>query len=167
MNYLIAVFRDRVQAEAAYTALEAAKIPKEQMAILGRGYKSADEFGLIDPQEQAQKQIRFMAVWLIPFGFIGGYLFNSITQIYLFDWTGPLGNHLIGGALGAIGGAMGSYFVGGGVGVAESGDALIYRNRLNEGKYLVAVQGTQALHNRATPILQGQNPETLQGYVTR
>ncbi|MGB0562041.1 MAG: hypothetical protein ACPGVO_09585 [Spirulinaceae cyanobacterium] len=166
MSYLIAVFGDRLQAEAAYTALEKAQIPLAQLAILGRGYKSADEFGLIDPKEQAQKQIRFMAFWLVPFGFAGGYVFNSITQIYLFDWLGPLGNHLIGGVLGAIGGAMGSFFVGGGVGASEgSGDALVYRNRLNAGKYLVILEGTKTLQERATPILRAEKPESLQGYV--
>ncbi|NEO86154.1 MAG: hypothetical protein F6J87_18140 [Spirulina sp. SIO3F2] len=166
MSYLIGVFSDRLQAEAAYTALEQAKVPQEQMAILGRGYKSADEFGFIDPQAQARKQIRFMAIWLVPFGFAGGFVFNSITQIYLFDWTGPMGNHIIGGVLGAIGGAMGSFFVGGGVGLTEGGgDALVYRNRLDAGKYLVVVEGSKILQDRATPILQQENPESLQGYV--
>lgn len=166
MGYLISVFGDRIQAEAAYTALEMAKIPRSQMAIVGRGYKSADEFGFIDPKAQAQKQIRFMALWLVPFGFFGGFTFNSITQFYLFDWTGAMGNHIIGGLLGAIGGAMGSFFVGGGIGAIEgSGDALVYRNRLNEGKYLVVVEGSKALQDLATPILRKEDPESLQGYV--
>lgn len=166
MGYLISVFGDRIQAEAAYTALETAKIPHSQMSIVGRGYKSADEFGFIDPKTQANKQIRFMALWLVPFGFFGGFTFNSITQLYLFDWTGPMGNHIIGGLLGAIGGAMGSVFVGGGIGAVEgSGDALVYRNRLNEGKYLVIVEGSKTLQDRVTPILKQENPESLQGYI--
>ena len=54
MNYVIAVFPDRIQAEAAYSALEKAELPMEQVSILGKGYKSADEFGLIDPGQQAR-----------------------------------------------------------------------------------------------------------------
>jgi hypothetical protein len=77
-----------------------------------------------------------------------------------------LGNHIIGGILGAIAGAMGAFFVGGGAGIAfGSGDALSYRNRLNAGKYLVVVQGSEAVKNQATRILRGFEPEYLQGYV--
>ncbi|ACK73134.1 conserved hypothetical protein [Gloeothece citriformis PCC 7424] len=165
MNYLIAVFSDRLQAEEAYTALEKAGIPLNQVTILGKGYKSADEFGLIDPNEQAKKRAIWMAYWLVPFGFAAGYTFNLITGLETFDWAGDPWNHVLGGLLGAIGGAMGSFFVGGGVGLSTgSGDALPYRNRLNAGKYLIVVQGSETLKNKATSILQPFNPENIQGY---
>ncbi|MDY6782897.1 MAG: hypothetical protein SW833_10180 [Cyanobacteriota bacterium] len=166
MNYLIAVFPDRLKAEAAYTALEKEGIPIEQMAILGRGYKTADEFGLSDPATEARKQIQRMAVWLVPFGFIAGYAFNVQTGIYVIPPLGGVGNHILGGIFGAIGGAMGSFFVGGGVSLTSgSGDALPYRNRLNQGKYLTVVRGSQTLKVRATEILRSFDPENLQGYT--
>jgi len=84
MNYLIAVLADRIEAEEAAVALEKAGIPQSQVTILGRGYKSADEFGLIDPFQQAKKRATLMAFWLIPFGFAGGYLFNLITGLHTF-----------------------------------------------------------------------------------
>jgi hypothetical protein len=165
MNYLIAVLPNRIKSEEAYTALEQAGIAKENLSILGKGYKTADEFGFIDPNQQARKRAISMAYWLVPFGFAAGYAFNLITGLDTLDWAGEPGNHIVGGLLGALGGAMGSFFVGGGVGLAlGSGDALPYRNRLNEGKYLVVVQGTEALKNRATTILQQFNPESLQSY---
>jgi hypothetical protein len=165
MNYLIGVLPNRIQAEEAYTALEKAGIAKENLSILGKGYKTADEFGFIDPNQQARKRALSMAYWLVPFGFGAGYAFNLITGLDTLDWAGEPGNHIVGGLLGAIGGAMGSFFVGGGVGLAlGSGDALPYRNRLNEGKYLVVVQGSESLKNRATAILRQFNPESLQGY---
>jgi hypothetical protein len=165
MNYLIAVLPDRLKAEEAYTALEKAGIPTQQLSILGRGYKTADEFGFIDPKQQAKKQAKLMAYWLVPFGFAAGYAFNLITGLDTFDWAGNPGNHILGGVLGAIAAVMGSIFVGGGVGLSiGSGDALPYRNRLNEGKYLVIVQGPPALKNQATSILQQFEPENLQGY---
>ncbi len=167
MNYLIAVLPDRIQAEEAYTALEKAGISQKQITILGKGYKSADEFGLIDPNEQAKKRAFIMAYWLVPFGFFAGYGFDLITGLDTFSWAGEPGNHIIGGILGAFGGAMGSFFVGGGVGLSSgSGDALPYRNRLNAGKYLVVVQGSEFLKNKATGILRQFNPENLQGYAT-
>jgi hypothetical protein len=166
MNYLIAVLRDRIQAEEAYTALEKAGIPQTQMSILGKGYKTADEFGLIDPKEEAKKNAIRMATWLIPFGFGGGYVFDYITQLDTFSWAGEPFNHIIGGFLGAIGGAMGSVFVGGGIGLSEgSGDALPYRNRLSAGKYLVIVTGSEALQNKAARILDRFSPENIQGYA--
>jgi hypothetical protein len=165
MNYLVAVLSDRIKAEEAYSALEAAKVPPETLAILGKGYQSADDYGLIDPTEQAWKQVRLMAFWLIPFGFAAGFLFDSITGLNTFPWAGVLGNQIIGGLLGAGSGALGSFFVGGGVGVAfGGGDALTYRNRLSAGKYLVVVKGSEGLISQAARVLQPLRPENLQGY---
>ncbi len=165
MNYLVAVVSDRIQAETAYSKLEESNFPLDNVAILGRGFQSADEYGLIDPNEEAQKQMRRMATWLVPFGFIAGFLFNTITALNTFPWAGPVGNQIIGGFLGAASGAMGSFFVGGGVGIAfGSGDALPYRNRLNAGKYLVVVRGSESLVNRAARIIQPLRPENIQGY---
>jgi hypothetical protein len=166
MNYLVAVLGDRIQAEAAYSELESQGLPMAKVAILGRGYKSADEYGLLDPNQQASKQVKLMAVWLVPFGFAAGYVFNLITDLNTFAWAGDIGSHMIGGLLGAASGALGSIFVGGGVGlITGSGDALPYRNRLNAGKYLVVVRGSEALTRQATTILRKFEPENLQGYI--
>ncbi len=162
MNYLVAVLQDRIQVEAAYLALEKQSI---KGTILGRGYKTADEFGLIDPHEKVSKQVRLMAFWLVPFGFFAGFTFSVLTGLETFAWAGEIGNHIIGGVLGAVSGAMGSVFVGGGIGlVTGSGDALPYRNRLNAGKYLIVVQGSESMTRQATRILYQFNPENIQGY---
>lgn len=166
MNYLVAVLSDRIAAEAAYSALEKEGLPMPQISILGRGYKSADEYGLIDPNETARKQAKLMAIWLVPFGFAAGLTFSLITNLDTFAWAGEIGNHIIGGLLGAISGAMGSFFVGGGVGlVFGGGDSLPYRNRLNAGKYLIVVKGSDSLIRQATNLLRQFNPENLQGYA--
>ncbi|MGB3691169.1 MAG: hypothetical protein WA865_17080 [Spirulinaceae cyanobacterium] len=165
MNYLVAVLPDRLEAEEAYTVLEKAGFSSQAVSILGRGYKSADEFGFLNPNTQAKKRARLMAVWVVPFGFAAGFAFNSITKIDIVSGIGNLGNHVIGGIFGAIAGAMGSVFVGGGVGLSlGSGDALPYRNRLNEGKYLIVVQGTEQKVDGSVSILQKFNPEEMQGY---
>ena len=164
MNYLISVWGDRIQAEEVYTRLESANLPMEAISILGRGYKSAEEFGFIDPMEQGKKQAFLMAYWLVPFGFFAGVGFSLVTDLHTFAWAGTIGNHIIGGLLGAMGGGMGSLFVGGGVGVATSGDTVPYRNRLNEGKYLVIVQGAENLVFQANQIMRPLRPENIQGY---
>lgn len=166
MNYLVAVLPNRNQAEAAFAALEQASLPMEQISIVGQGYESADEFGLINPDQEAGKRSSQLAYWLVPFGFAAGYLFNLLTGIEIFSWAGQLGNHLIGGVLGAASGALGALFVGGGIGwTTSSGDALVYRNRLNAGKYLIVAKGNEAVVRDATQILRQFEPENLQGYV--
>lgn len=165
MNYLVAVLEDRIQAEAAYSALEKEGLPMDNINILGRGYKTADEFGLIDPNTQAIKQAKQMAFWLVPFGFIAGTLFSVLTGLNTFAWAGEIGNHLVGGVFGAFGGLMGSVFAGGGGGLLfGSGDALPYRNRLNAGKYIIIVRGSENLTRRATSIIGQFEPENIQGY---
>lgn len=164
-TYSIAVLSDRLQAESAYAALVKEGLPTDRVSILGSGHQSADEFGLIDPNEKAKENFSRMAVWLAPFGFAAGYSFNLLTGIMLFDWAGAIGNHIIGGIFGALAGAMGAFFIGGGVGlVVGSGDALPYRNRLRAGKYLIVVRGSEAQKALATRILRQFEPENLQGY---
>lgn len=165
MNYLIAVLSDRIQAETAYSELEQAGLPMNTVSILGRGYKSADEFGFLDPKEKASKLAKLMSFWLIPFGFVAGFTFSLITDLHTFAWAGEIGNHVVGGLLGAGSGAMGSFFVGGGVGLTSgSGDALPYRNRLDQGKYLIVVQATPEQTIKASAILRRLKPENIQGY---
>lgn len=165
MNYLVAVLPDRNSAEEAYFALEKEGLPTAQVDILGRGYKSADQYGLIDPNKQAAKGAKRLVYWLIPFGFVAGYAFNWLTGIEILP-IGSFGNHLFGGLLGAASGALGAYIVGGGVGLTVgSGDALAYRNRLNAGKYLIVVKGTEELTRQATRILRQFEPENIQGYA--
>lgn len=165
MNYLVAVLPDRIQAEAAYSALEKDGFPKQQVDILGKGYKSADEYGLIDPNQQALQGAKRLAYWLLPFGFVAGFAFNVLTGIKVLPAIGHFGNHILGGVLGAVSGALGAYFVGGGVGLTVgSGDALPYRNRLEAGKYLIVVNGNENLIQQAARVLNQFEPENIQGY---
>jgi hypothetical protein len=163
MNYVVAVLPDRIQAEAAYVALEKEKI---KGTILGKGYKTVDEFRLMDPKESVRKRAKFMAFWLVPFGFFAGFTFSLITGLDTFAWAGEIGNHIIGGLLGAVAGAMGSVFSGGGVGLLFSSDSLPYRNQLDAGKYLVVVQGSESLTREATRVLRQFDLENVQNFVT-
>ncbi|WP_017325178.1 hypothetical protein [Synechococcus sp. PCC 7336] len=166
MNYLVAVMTNRVRAEEAYFALRKAELPIEQLDILGRGYKTADEFGLINPNDEAEKQANGLAYWVIPFGFAAGYLFNLLTNIEIVGWLGDIGNHILGGFFGAAAGAFGAFVSGTLTGwTVGSGDAIAYRNRLNAGKYLIIAQGNGAFIERATQLIRQYEPENLQGYV--
>lgn len=166
MNYLIAVLGDRIQAEAAYTSLEKAGISLSQISLLGRGYKSADEFGFINPKNPAKAQARRLMKFSIPLGLISGATFELYTGIRLFPWAGTVVNVVLGGLVGASFGAFGGLLSGGAVGLTVGGgDALIYRNRLNAGKYVLVVKGSEQLIRQATDILRRYDPENLQGYI--
>jgi hypothetical protein len=166
MNYLVAVLPGRIQVEAAYSALEKAGLPTSQVNILGDGYLSADEFGMIDPDKQARKQSTQLFWWLVPFGFVAGYAFNYLTQIEIFPQFARFGNEFLAGILGAIAGALGAALIGRGTGITVgSGDALPYRNRLNAGKYLIVVTGNEDLTREATRVLRQFEPENIQGYT--
>ncbi|MFE4106352.1 hypothetical protein [Almyronema epifaneia] len=165
-NYLIAVLSNRIQVEKAYSALAEEAVPMSQVSVLGRGYQSADEFGLINPDDEADKQSNRLATWVIPFGFLAGFAFSVLSGLQTFAWAGELGNHLIGGLLGAASGALGAFVVGRISGwTVGSGDAIAYRNRLNAGKYLIITQGSDELVRQATRILRQFEPENLQGYT--
>ena len=66
MNYLVSVWSDRMKAEEVYTQLESANFLMESISILGKGYKTAEEFGFIDPIEIGRKQAFSMSYWLVP-----------------------------------------------------------------------------------------------------
>jgi hypothetical protein len=166
MNYVIATLPDRIQAENAYSALEQEGLPMDAIAILGNGYKTLDQLSAIDPTRQARKQAQTMAYWLVPFGFIAGFAFNLSTNFDLVPWAGAMGNHLFGGLFGAIAGAMGSFFVGGGSSlVMGNNNGFPYRKLLKAGKYLVVVSGAPNLTNQATRILKKLKPESIQAFV--
>jgi hypothetical protein len=165
-NYLVAVMPDRNEAESAYLGLKDANLPIEHLDILGKGYKSADEFGLINPDQEAHKQTEQLANWVVPFGFIAGFLFNVLTGIQLISWIGVIGNHILGGIFAATAAALGAFLTGTLTGwTTSSGDAIAYRNRLNSGKYLIIVTGTDAFMRDAVKLLQQYKLENLQGYV--
>jgi hypothetical protein len=166
MKYVIAVVQDRIQAEAAFTDLEKAGINLTELSIIGRGYKTADEFGFLDPSDQGKKGFLLMAIWLVPFGFAGGFVFDYITGLDTFAWAGTTGRHFVGGLAGAIGGAMGSFFVGGGSGIGlGSGDSLPYRNRLDEGRYLVVIKDPREERGyQIRKILEAYNPDSISEY---
>jgi hypothetical protein len=166
MNYVIATLPDRTKAESAYSALEKEGLPMDAVAILGSGYKTLEQLSAIDPIQQGRKQAKAMALWLVPFGFVAGFAFNLSTNFDLFPWAGAVGNHLLGGLFGAIAGAMGSFFVGGGSSIIiADNNGFPYRKLLKAGKYLVVVSGAPNLTNQATRILKQLKPESIQGFI--
>lgn len=162
-NYLVATFGDRIKAEAAYTTLEAKEFPLQQVTLLGTGYKSWVDYPLFDPNQAIRQRLRWVLTWLVPFGFFGGFTFNQISQLTIVPSLSPLANSVIGGIMGAISGALGSLTVGGGIRLFLPGqDVQTYRQRLQTGKYLLVIKGSEFSVGQAYRLLRPLDPESLQ-----
>jgi hypothetical protein len=162
-NFLLATFCDRLQAEAAYTALESADFPLEQVSLVGKGYKLLDELKLFDPNLAARQQVKRMVTWLLPFGLFAGFTFNQVTGLTIAPALSPLLNGLLGGLMGAVSGAMGGFIVSGGFGILSPGiEGAPFEQRLQQGKYLLVVNGVDPLIQRGYRVLRPLNSEALQ-----
>jgi hypothetical protein len=164
-NYLVVTFSDRIQAEAAYTDLEAKNFPLAHVKIVGLGYRSLAEANLFDPSQAARQQMLMMMFWLVPFGFFAGFTFNQVTGITILEWLSPLGNSVVGGLMGGVAGAMGSITVGGGMQLLLAGkERTTYKQRLRAGKYLLVIVGSETLVREANQILRSLPSEVWQMY---
>ncbi|MBF2097868.1 MAG: hypothetical protein IGQ88_05760 [Gloeomargaritaceae cyanobacterium C42_A2020_066] len=168
MASLIGLFAEEAQTERAYTALVQAGISPTQITLIGPTHQSLATAGLVDPKEQAQRRARAMALWLVPFGFGSGLGFSLLVNLNTFAWAGPLGNHLVGALLGAVGGGLGGLFMGGGIAVLNTEPT--YRQRLAQGQGLVLIRtglgqiriARQALtSSKPLEIIESLEDETL------
>lgn len=163
-DYIVVTLRDRIQAETAYTNLEKAGLPLSQVSVFGQGFKMPDSDPLFDPTLLKWQGMKRMMLWLLPFGFFAGFTFNQITQLTIVPGLGHLGDGFIGGLLGLGAAAMGSFAYGGGAQLYLDKDLVPFAKRLENGKYLVIVNGSQRLIQDAKRVLRVLNPEIMTIY---
>ena len=124
------------------------KINPEQNALLNKidnnffKTKEIDNIRILNPKLDRKIRQKDMSRWLMPFGFIAGISFSSMTNLSTFSFLGlnNIGEYLIGGILGMGSGYLGS--------VVSSASININRNKelrsiidLNkEGKWLVLLE---------------------------
>jgi hypothetical protein len=161
-NYLVFTLADRIKAETAYTTLEQAKFPLAQAQMLGAGYKTLASYPIYDPSLGTWQQVRRMATWLLPFGFLAGFGFNQITELTILPQLPPLLNGLIGGIMGGVSGLMGGFAAGGGFKLLNAEERQTFQDRLNQGKYLLVVTGDEVMIQRAITLLRPQRAERVQ-----
>jgi hypothetical protein len=160
MNYLIAVYPNKIEALSARAALETNSLPSKQISILGEGFKSTDDYGLIKPERQAKNKLHF-AYSLVPIGFACGYAFKMFTNIEIIT-LGSVLNQVVGGLLGAFFGFLFAYAINNRFELTVSNDdSWLYRERLNAGKYLIVFHGTDELVKKATSILHSFDVENI------
>ncbi len=165
MNCLIAVLSSRKAIDTAYTALVKAALPQETITQVGLGLKTAEEVELLNPKLKARRIRKLMALWLLPFGFLGGLTFSFMTNLDTFAWAGPVGSRIVAGLAGSISGLMGSFVISTNLANSSTnGDLLPFLNRLDEGKFLLLVEGDNSLAEQAAEVLRPLRPESIQFY---
>lgn len=166
-HLIIGIFADEQAVLGGYRRLQQVGISLENLAIVGKGYRDADAVGFADPVKVAKARAVRTAAFTGILGAIFGLLFNLITKIAIIPDNRPL-TLLIAALLGGVSGVLGGLIAGGGTGfIFESGESIAYRNRINKGKYLLLVEGTEALVLTAEQHLRELPTESLDRYYFR
>ena len=97
---------------------------------------------LLNPVLAKKARQKALATWLIPFGFIAGLSFSQMTDLKTFADMGFPNQFekLIGGLVGMISGALGSFFSAGGISEETADDLRAIRKKSDEGCWLVVLE---------------------------
>jgi len=139
-NHLyVAVLTNEAIAFQAYRLLHYHGISPEHLAIVGQGYSSPERVGLLSPVQIAARQARTL-------GSIGAGLAGIVgTAIAVFWHLDPrllivliLATAMMGSLCGMLLGAVFGF-------LGEGSTASVYRHHLNQGRYLLMIEGSESL----------------------
>ena len=97
---------------------------------------------LLNPALARKDRQKTLATWLIPFGFIAGLSFSQMTDLKTFADMGFPNQleKLLGGLVGMISGALGSFFSAGGISQETVDDLRTIRKKSEEGFWLLILE---------------------------
>ena len=97
---------------------------------------------LLNPTLARKDRQKTLATWLIPFGFIAGLSFSQMTDLKTFADMGFPNQleRLLGGLVGMISGALGSFFSAGGISQETVDDLRAIRKKSEEGFWLLILE---------------------------
>ena len=97
---------------------------------------------LLNPTLARKDRQKTLASWLIPFGFIAGLSFSQMTDLKTFSDMGFPNQleKLLGGLVGMISGALGSFFSAGGISQETNDDLRAIRKKSEEGCWLLILE---------------------------
>ncbi len=101
-----------------------------------------DDVKLFNPSLAQKDRQKTLATWLIPFGFIAGLSFSQMTDLKTFaDMGFPTQlESLLGGLVGMISGAIGSFFSAGSINQETVDDLRAIRKKSEEGFWLLILE---------------------------
>tara|TARA_Y100001968_G_scaffold26879_1_gene20965 strand:- start:1040 stop:1603 length:564 start_codon:yes stop_codon:yes gene_type:complete len=97
---------------------------------------------LLNPALARKDRQKTLATWLVPFGFIAGLSFSQMTDLQTFENMGFPNQleKLLGGLVGMISGALGSFFSAGGISQETVDDLRAIRKKSEEGFWLLILE---------------------------
>ena len=97
---------------------------------------------LLNPTLARKDRQKTLATWLIPFGFIAGLSFSQMTNLKTFADMGFPNQleKLLGGLVGMISGALGSFFSAGGISQETADDLRALQKKSEEGFWLLILE---------------------------
>ena len=97
---------------------------------------------LLNPTLARKDRQKTLATWLIPFGFIAGLSFSQMTDLQTFADMGFPNQleKLLGGLVGMISGALGSFFSAGGISQETADDLRALQKKSEEGFWLLILE---------------------------
>ena len=101
-----------------------------------------NDIKLLNPALAQKDRQKTLATWLIPFGFITGLSFSQMTDLNTFANMGfpnPL-EKLLGGLVGMISGALGSFFSAGGISQETVDDLRALQKKSESGFWLLILE---------------------------
>ena len=103
---------------------------------------SFNNIKLLNPGLARKERQKTLATWLIPFGFIAGLSFSQMTDLKTFADMGFPNQleKLLGGLVGMISGALGSFFSAGGISQETVDDLRAIRKKSEEGFWLLILE---------------------------
>ncbi len=103
---------------------------------------SFNNIKLLNPALAQKRRQKTLATWLIPFGFIAGLSFSQMTNLQTFADMGFPNQleKLLGGIVGMIAGALGSFFSVGGISQETDDDLRALRKKSEEGFWLLILE---------------------------
>ena len=101
-----------------------------------------NDIKLLNPALARKDRQKTLATWLIPFGFIAGLSFSQMTDLKTFADMGFPNQleTLLGGLVGMISGALGSFFSAGGTNQETLDDLRVIRKKSEEGYWLLILE---------------------------
>ena len=134
----VVVLPNEAMAFQAYRLLHYHGISPEHLAIVGDGYSSPDRVGLMQPSQIAMNKARNYAIITTITGAAVCLLTHTLGKLQSDLFALVLISGLVSGLCGAAFGAVLGF-------LGEGSTASIYRHHLNQGHYLLMMEGPEQL----------------------
>lgn len=163
VQYLVASFNSRQQAEKAYAQLKRESFELEEVLLVSQEDIIMQQ-RIYDPTQALWRQTRRMMLWVVPFGFLAGVAFHLSTQLTILEGASPLLENVLAGLFGAIAGALGSFNFSGGTQLLFDNSKRSFKKRLETGEHFLVARGSDLFIRQVSRALQYLSKEKIELY---